>query len=197
MKMELEKQVTKGVLTPVSEPPGWVNSMVVAAKRNGDIRICINPKDLNKALKREHFQIHTKEEVLAKMAGARYFSKMDAKSGFRQIRLDKNSSLMTTFNTPFGRYRYYRLPMGICSAPKVSQKAISQHLEDLEGCVVIHDDIVVRAETEEEHDARLDAALRHLEDIALGLNYEKCLFKMTQVPQRRCRPSRKCQCLVM
>ena len=72
--------------------------------------------------------------------------------------------------------------MGICSAPEVFQKAMSQHLEDLEGCAVTHDDIVVWAETEEKHDARLDAALRRLEDIGLGLNYEKCLFKMTQMP---------------
>ena len=178
VKMELEKQAAKGVLTLVSEPTDWVNSMVVAEKRNGDIRFCIDPNDLNKALKREHSQIPTKEKVLANMAGARYFSKMDAKSGFHQIRLDKKSSLMTTFNTPFGRYRYNRLPMGICSAPEVFQKAMSQHLEDLEGFAVIHDDIVVWAETEEEQDARLDATLRRLEDIGLGLNYEKCLFKM-------------------
>ena len=74
VKMELEKQVAKGVLTPVSEPTDWVNSIVVTEKRNGDIRICIDTKDLNKALKREHFQIPTKEEVLANMAGGRCFS---------------------------------------------------------------------------------------------------------------------------
>ena len=89
VKAEIDRQVKLGVLLPVSEPTEWVNSMVVAEKRDGGVRICIDPKDLNKVIKREHYQIPTKEEVISKMAGARYFSKLDAKSGFHQIRLDK------------------------------------------------------------------------------------------------------------
>ena len=89
-------------------------------KKNGDVRICIDPKYLNMAIKREHFQIPTKEEILGELAGTKYFSKMDAKAGFHRIELDEKSSMMTTFNTPFGRYRYLRLPIGILSARKSS-----------------------------------------------------------------------------
>ena len=76
--------------------------MVVAEKKDGSVKICIDLKDLNKVIRREHFQIPTNEEVLAQMAGAKYFSKLDAKSGFHQTRLDEKSSLIT----PFGRYRW-------------------------------------------------------------------------------------------
>ena len=81
------------------------------------------------------------------MSGAKYFSKLDARSGFHLIKLDKKSSMMTTFNTPFSRYHYTRRPMGICSAPEVFQKTMTQCLEDLEGCEVIHDDIAVWGNT--------------------------------------------------
>ena len=93
-------------------------------KQNGKMRLCIDPKDLNKEIKREHFQIPTKEEILGKLANTTCFSKMDAAAGFHQIRLDRESSKLTTFNTPFGRYRYFRLPMGICSAPEVFHKTV-------------------------------------------------------------------------
>ena len=117
LKDELDRQLKQGYLTKVNEPTDWVNSMVMIEKKNGDVRICIDPKDLNMANKRGHFQIPTKEEILGELAGAKYFSKMDATGGFHQIELDEKSSMMTTFNTPFGRYRYLRLPVGICSAP--------------------------------------------------------------------------------
>ena len=67
-----------GYLANVNEPTDWVNSMVMTEKKNGDVRICIDPKDLNMAIKREHFQIPTKEEILGELAGAKYFLKMDA-----------------------------------------------------------------------------------------------------------------------
>ena len=88
-----------------------MNSLVIVEKSNGQMRLCIDPKDLNKVVKREHFQIPTKEEFLGKLHDAKWFSKLDATAGFHQIKLDKPSSMLTTFNTPFGRYRYLRLTM--------------------------------------------------------------------------------------
>ena len=130
LKDELDRQLKQGYLAKVNQPTYWVNSMVMIEKKTGDVRICIDPKDLNIAIKRELFQIPTKEEILGELAGAKYFSKMDATAGLHQIELDEKLSMMTTFNTPFCRYRYLRLPMGICSAPKVFHKTVYQCLED-------------------------------------------------------------------
>ena len=80
---------SKGIMKPVNKPTAWVNSMVLNVKRNGKLRICIDPRDLNKALLREHY-----------LAGAKYFSKLDATSGFWQMPLDEDGSYLTTFNTP-------------------------------------------------------------------------------------------------
>ena len=134
---ELERQVQQGFLAKVTEPT------VIVEKSNGKTRLCIDPKDLNKVMKREHFQIATKEDILSRLSGAKFSSKLDATAGFRQIKLDRKSSLLTTFNTPFGRYRYSRLPTGICSAPEVFHKTVHQFMEHLEGVSVYLDDIIV------------------------------------------------------
>ena len=69
-ELELERQVQLGFLAKVTEPTDWVNSLVIVEKSNGKMRLCIDPKDLNKVIKREHFQIPTKEEILSRLPGA-------------------------------------------------------------------------------------------------------------------------------
>ena len=95
------------------------------------IRVCIDPRDFNRAIKREHYPMKTIEEVVARMPEAKVFSVLDATSGYWQMKLNEESSKLCTFNTPFGRYRFTRLPFGIKSAPEVFQKKISQVLEDM------------------------------------------------------------------
>ncbi|CAB4020914.1 Hypothetical predicted protein [Paramuricea clavata] len=107
------------VIEKVERPTQWVNSMVVVHKPNGALRICMDPKNLNKSIMREHYKLPTREEVMSRFAGATVFSKLDASGGFWQLNLDNESSDLCTFNTQFGRYRYLRLPFGISSAPEI------------------------------------------------------------------------------
>ncbi|RXN25465.1 dynein heavy chain axonemal [Labeo rohita] len=125
IKAELDRMQSLGVITPVSEPTDWVSSMVVTHKKDRqEIRLCINPKDLNTALKRPHHPMCSVEEVASQMSGATVFSVLDAKNSFWQIRLDRKSSMMTTFSTPFGRYRFLHMPFGINSASEVFQRSM-------------------------------------------------------------------------
>ena len=71
-----------GVIRPIEEPTDWVNSITCVKKPNGELRVCLDPKDLNENIKREHYQIPKREEITSEMAGARYFSKLDASHGF-------------------------------------------------------------------------------------------------------------------
>jgi hypothetical protein len=124
---ELDRMVDIGVIKPVEEPTAWVSAMVAAKKKNGDeIRICIDPKDLNMALQRPHHPMRTIEEVTANMPNARVFTILDAKQGFWQVPLDEQSSMLTCFNTPQGRYRFLRMPYGINSESEVFQRAMEQ-----------------------------------------------------------------------
>ena len=154
VKQELDAMVTKGVIAPVTEPTEWVYQMVVTQKKDSDtIRVCIDPKDLNEAIQREHYPMRTFEEVIARMPKAQYFTMSDAFHGFWQIPLDHKSALKTAFNTPYRRYYFKRLLFGIKSAPEIFQKAMDQMFSGCP-CEIIVDDILVWGETEE-HDHKL------------------------------------------
>ena len=112
---KLKEMESQGHIAKVTGPTDWVSSMVTVVK-NGKVRICIDPKDLNKAVRRENYPIPTVAEVVPSMPDAKVFSLIYAKSGFLQIKLNYESSLLTTFDTPTGRYRWLRLPFGIKSA---------------------------------------------------------------------------------
>lgn len=109
------------------------------------VRICIDPSDLNKAINREHYPMHTIEEVISTMPVATVSSVLDAKSGFLQIELDEASSLLLTFNTPIGRFRWLRLPFGIKCAPEIFQLIIDQMLEGISGSTGVLDNILIAA----------------------------------------------------
>lgn len=133
----------KGVIKKVDEPTEWVNSIVCAEKSSGKLRICLDPRDLNKAIKREYYQLPTIEEITTRLAGAKIFSKLDANSGYWQIPLHSASQKLATFNTPFGRYCFCRMPFGIKSAQELFQKRSSQHFRHIPGVEVDIDDILV------------------------------------------------------
>ena len=78
-----------GVIEPVSEPTDWVSSLVIARKPNGLLRVCLDPRNLNKAIKRHHHPMPTTEEILAQMTDAKFFTKLDASNAFWQVKLGK------------------------------------------------------------------------------------------------------------
>jgi transposase InsO family protein len=174
---EMEKE---GHIITVTEPTDWVSSMVTVVK-NGKIRIVSDPKDLNKAIRREHYPIPTVEEVVASLAGTTVFSVIDAKAGFMQIKLDYESSLLTTFNTPIGRFRWLRLPFGIKSAPEIYQRIMDTMLEGIEGAKAIMDDILVAGKSPEDHDRIMKEVVTRATKWNLKLNFEKCQIKKPQV----------------
>jgi hypothetical protein len=99
--------------------------------------------------------MRTIEDVAAKLTDANYFSVLDATKGYWSIKLTDKSSYLTTFNSPFGRYRYLRLPMGNCSSQDIFSRKIDEFSEDLTGITPIVDDILVFGRTKLEHDENL------------------------------------------
>ena len=100
LKKALDNLEAQGIIAKVTEPTDWVNSLVCVTKSNGTLRLCLDAKDLNKAIKRRHHCTPTIDEVLPRLSGAQYFSIVDARSGYWNIKLDLESSLYTTFNSP-------------------------------------------------------------------------------------------------
>ena len=106
-KAELEKMIADDIITEVKEPTDWVNSIVCNVKEttNGKkkVRPCLDPKDLNENIRREDYYSITIDEILPLLHGKRYFSVVDTAKGYWHVELDQESSLLCTFNTPFGR----------------------------------------------------------------------------------------------
>jgi hypothetical protein len=181
VKAELKRMLDCGVIRQVTEPTDWCAAMVPVRKKNGQVRICVDLKHFNQEVRREHFTLPNIDDIAPKLSGAKYFTTLDAASGFWQIPLEESSQLLTTFMTPFGRYCFRRIPFGITSAPEIFQRKMTEMLNGLEGVVVIMDDILVYGNTLEEHDYRLSKVLETIKKSGLCLNKEKCHFRQTEV----------------
>ena len=178
---KLERMEQLGAIEKVDQPTEWVNSIVIVEKPDGNLRICLDPKDLNRAVKREHFQLPTSTEITSKLTGAKVFSKLDAKDGFWHVKLDHPSSLLTTFNTPFGRFKFNRLPFGLNSSNEVFQKKMQFVFEGIEGVEVIYDDLLVWGKDEESHDRALRNVLERAREKGVKLKKQKCEIKIPEV----------------
>lgn len=177
LKESLDSMVRNNIIAAVEEPTDWVNSLVIVEKPDKSLRICLDPRELNKSIKREHFHIPTLEEIQAKLAGCKFFTTLDCSTGYWHVKLSRRSSYLTTFNTPFGRYRYLRMPYGISSAQEIFQRKVSQILEGIEGTLNFVDDILIFAPTEEEHDRILEKVLQKCRESNIKLNKSKCQIK--------------------
>lgn len=182
IKAELDRMVSLDVIRPVEEPTDWVSSITYVRKRDGTLRICLDPKDINAVLKRGQHHIPTLEELTHRFANAAVFSKLDAKSGYWSVQLDPDSQLLTTFNSPFGRYCFKRLPFGLKTSQDVFQHAMDRLLEGLPGVVSIADDITVYGKDEQDHDNNLHLLMQRARDRGLVFNSSKCQIKAKEIP---------------
>ncbi|XP_072175145.1 uncharacterized protein [Diadema setosum] len=181
IQTEIDQMVELGVITQVQEPTDWVSSLVYVQKPNGKWRICLDPRDLNKAIKRSHTSMPTIDETRHRFEGATVFSTMDAKHGYLSVKLDEESSRLTTFNSPFGRYRFKRLPFGLSASQDVFQTKMNQILEGCSGVICMADDIAVVGKTVEEHDANLHNLMRVASKHGLVFNWNKCRIKQESI----------------
>ena len=102
LRETLEKLVQQDILALVTQPTEWISSMLIVPKKDGKLRICFDPKDLNRAIQREHYPLPTIDEITTRLHGARVFTVLDVHRGFWHVSLDEVLSLLTTFNTLFG-----------------------------------------------------------------------------------------------
>jgi hypothetical protein len=142
---ELNRVCDMNVMTSVTKPTPWVSSLVPVVKSE-KLRVCIDSKHLNQYIKRSHYPLPTIDDLLPQLSISKVFSVVDAWYGFWYVHLDEESSYLTTFNTPFGRYRWLRMPYGITSAPEEYQRRQYQAIKDLPGVKRIIDDILIYGE---------------------------------------------------
>lgn len=181
LKDELDRMVQLQVIIPVTEPTEWVNSMVIVTKPNKKLRICLDPRNLNKAILRPHYPFPNIEDCKSRLNGSKIFSSLDANSGFWMIPLADSSSKLCTFNTPYGRYRFLRLPFGINAAPEIFHSEIVKLFGDIEGLIIYIDDFLIFSNTIQEHNIILEKVLERAEKVGFKFNKEKCKFQLKEI----------------
>lgn len=188
LQEELQRLEALGIIRKVTEPTDWVSALVVTKKASGNIRVCLDPVHLNKALKRAHYPLPVLEDILPELSDAKVFTRADLKDGFLQVRLSEPSQLLTTFQTPWGRYCWQRLPFGVSPAPECFQQRLDQVLQGLPGVYRVADDLLIvgrgadRESAEKDHDHNMLTLLEKLRVCNIKLNSSKLDFKKDKIP---------------
>ena len=141
---KLQQQEEKWVIARVDQPTDWISNLTAVWKADKkQVRVCLDPQELNKAVKINHYNMPTLDDVLPPLAQAKTFSLLDAKDGFLQVKLSERSSYYMTFWGPQAWYRWLRMPFGLSSAPEEFQRRIQETLHGLDGVSVVADDALV------------------------------------------------------
>lgn len=172
----LREMEAQGIIERVTEAPEWVSGLSAVPKGNDDFRLVVNMTGPNKAIRRRFYKMPTLESIRARMAGARFFTKLDLTSAFHHIKLSERSMKLTTFLGPDGLYRFRRLNFGVSSAPEGFQQKMEEILHGIRGVVVYIDDVLVFAGTEHELLESTERVLAALKANNLTLNASKCEY---------------------
>ena len=120
-----------------------MNQIAVATNKDGSLRICLDPRSLNRAVKREHYQIPVLEDILPDLAKEKVFRKVDLSYRYWHCSLKGESRMLTTLTTPFASYRLTRLPSRLSLRADIFLKRLHQALEGLMGVACVTDDVPV------------------------------------------------------
>jgi hypothetical protein len=181
LKETLDRLEKDQIVSKVDHPTNWVNSLVIVEKKNGKLRLCLDPTDLNVAIKRAHHVTTTTEDVAVQLAGKTVFSTLDMQDGFWQIKLDEESADLCCFHTPFGRYRFNRLPFGTKQSPEVFAKKIWSIFGDIPGVQIVCDDLIIAGASADEHDETLRKVLERAKKFNIRFNPEKFQHRVDRI----------------
>ena len=181
VKEHIQKLINKSVIQESHSP--YASPIVLVRKKDGTLRLCVDYRKLNSKTLKDSFPLPRIDESLDALNGAKWFSTLDLASGFNKVAVAEEDKHKTAFITPFGLFEYNRMPFGLCGAPATFQRLMQSCLHDqvFQTLLVYIDDIIVFADTFEEHMLRLDRALARLAAHGLKIKPSKCNFLSRQV----------------
>ena len=162
----------------------YSSDAVTVRKNDGSIRFCVDFRKLNNKTIKDAHVIPRVEESLHILAGSKYISKLDFRSGYWQVEPEEKDKPKTAFQVgSLGFYEFNRMPFGLCSAPATFQRLMERCMGDLHLrlCLIHLDDISIYSSTFEEHLERLGAVIARLKDHNLKFKASKCEFFKTKV----------------
>ena len=181
IKEAIDYMVKQDILEPQIKPTPWVSSVTYPVKLTGEVRPCLDVRDLNEAIIQENHKPQTVEEIAHQLAEAVVFMKSDALKAFLQVHLTKESSKLLVINTHKGCYRFKRMLFDAKMSQDIFQMKMDLIMERCPGVISIHDDIVVYGVSNEDHDANLINLLNVAQVEGLVLNSKKLELKHPRV----------------
>ena len=181
LKKELDKMEREGIIRPFPELTEWVHNIVVVVKKDGSLRLCLDPRNLNKYRVRSVHHMASWEDVQHSFQDGLYFSTLDAKSGYWTKRPSKQSQLLTSFNTPFKKYCFQGLPFGLSVSTEIFCEHMDKALDGIPGTFPCADDGKVQGSSEERHDIHLLETVHKAHKAGLKFNPNKCCIKQHQI----------------
>ncbi|MES9884745.1 MAG: reverse transcriptase domain-containing protein [Sedimenticola sp.] len=178
VKMEVQKMLDQKIIEPCKGP--WSAPIVLVKKKDGTTRFCVDYRRLNSCTYKDSYPLPKIDESLDSLRGSRWFSTLDLASGYWQVAMDEQDVEKTGFATTCGLYQFTVMPFGLCNAPATFERMMEVVLSGLhwETCLLYIDDIIVFADSFEQHIGRLSEILSRIESAGLKLSPKKCkLFK--------------------
>ena len=166
---------------PPNVPIPWISESTIAPKPNGDIRLTLDARNVNKALHSSNLPIPRQEDIRAKLSGKKFFSKLDFKHAFWQLELHPDSRYLTVFRCNGKLFRYKRLTMGLKPSQGELNAALLPLFSHIPDVFLIHDDLIIASETQSAHKAAVRNVMETIFKADLTLNPEKCIFGAEEI----------------
>jgi hypothetical protein len=171
----------EGVIEPSDSP--WSSPLLPVPKKDGTSRICVDFRALNKLTKSNAYPLPQIDECYHNLAGAKYFTCLDLRSRYWQIRLADDTKEKTVFTCRYGHFQFRVMPFGLTNAPATFQRMMNDILHRyIDCCTMVYlDDIIIFSKTEEEHIENVLEIVRVLQEHKLILNEKKCTWGSTSI----------------
>ena len=181
VKKELNKLLAARIIFLVQHAL-WVANLVPIRKKNGDIKLCVDFRNLNKVSDKDNYPVPPMEKILQQVSGSEMFSLLDGFSGYNQVLVSKADQLKTTFRTPLGTYAYRKIPFGLINAGATFQRAMDIAFRGLIGkfFVIYLDDITVFSKNRADHLTHLRRVFERCRKYGISLNPKKSIFSITE-----------------
>ena len=184
LKCEIDRMLELGVIhkLDINKAMDWVHNLVLVRKPNGKLCVCLDSRTINKVLRFNVHNSHTFQDISSSIRSVKKISKIDTNSGFWTLPMSQESQLLTTFNTPWGRSCFVKMPFRLNPAQYFFQYYMDMNFCDINPTTnIITDDVMIHGNTDEEHDHNLIQVLNKCHEIGLKLNPDNCEFGNSEV----------------